>query len=79
MSLTAQLCLHWLGQAQDGIAQRIQGTRGLAMGVMTRDTHDRLHGLRSKGSSSPQDEALQSTALLSAPRKTSGRYPEDTT
>ena len=33
MSLTARLCLHLLEQAQDGIAQQIQGSRGLAMGV----------------------------------------------
>ena len=32
MSLTAQLCLHLLGQAQDGVAQRVQGARGLAVG-----------------------------------------------
>ena len=33
MSLTARLCSHLLGQAQDGIAQRVQGARGLAVGV----------------------------------------------
>ena len=38
-----------VGQAQDGIAQRIQGTWGLAVGGMTSDTHDKLHGLRSRG------------------------------
>ena len=32
MSLTARLCLHLLGQAQDGVAQRIQGAQGLAVG-----------------------------------------------
>ena len=79
MSLTARLCSHLLGQGQDGVAQRIQGARGLAMGSTTPDTHGRLHGLRPQGWSSPQDETLRSTALLGAPRKTSGRYPEDTT
>ena len=29
MSLIARLCLHLLGQAQDGVAQWIQGARGL--------------------------------------------------
>ena len=32
MSLTARLCSHLLGQAQDGVAQRIQGAQGLAVG-----------------------------------------------
>ena len=32
MSLTAQFCPHLLGQAQDGVAQRVQGARGLAVG-----------------------------------------------
>ena len=36
MSLTARLCLHLLGQAQDGVAQRVQGARRLAMGVQPR-------------------------------------------
>ena len=63
------LCSHcWLGPAQDGI-----------MGGTTPDTHGRLHGLRPQGWSSPQDEALWSTTLLGVPRKTPGRYPEDTT
>ena len=46
MSLTARLCSHLLGQTQDGVAQRIQGARGLAVGGTTPDTHDRPHGLR---------------------------------
>ena len=33
MSLTAWPCSHLLRQAQDGVAQRVQGARGLAMGV----------------------------------------------
>ena len=33
MSLIAWLCSHLLGQAQDGVAQRMQGARGLAVGV----------------------------------------------
>ena len=77
MSLTARLCLHLLGQAQGGVAQWVQGARGLAMGGMTLDTHGRSHGLHPQGRSSPQDEALWSTTLLGAFRKTSGRYPED--
>ena len=36
-------------QAQDGIAQRIQGAWGLAMGGMTLDAHGRPHGLRPQG------------------------------
>ena len=52
---------------------------GTSCGGTTPDTHDRLHGLCHQGWSSPQDEDLWSTALLGAPRKTSGRYPEDTT
>ena len=78
MSLTARLCSHLLGQAQDGVAQQIQGAQGLAVGGTTLDTYGRLHGLCPQGWSSPQDEALQSTALLGAPRKTPGRYPKDT-
>ena len=30
MSLTTRLCSQLLGQAQDGIAQRVQGARGLS-------------------------------------------------
>ena len=55
MSLTVRLCSHLLGQAQDGIAQRVQGARGLAVGGTTPDTHGRLYGLRCQGRSSPQD------------------------
>jgi len=36
LSLTAWLRSHLLGQAQDGIAQRIQGAQGLAVGVRPR-------------------------------------------
>ena len=79
MSLTTQLCSHVLGQAQDGVAQRVQGAQGLAMGGMTPDTHDRPHGLRPQGRPSPQDEALRGTTLLGFSRKTSGGYPKDTT
>ena len=79
MSLTARLCLHLLGKAQDSVAQRVQGARGLAMGGMTSDTHNIPHGLRPQGRSSPQDEALRGTTLVGAFRKTSGRYLKDTT
>ena len=78
MSLTARLCLHLLGQAQDDVTQRVQGAWGLAVGGMTPDTHDRPHGLRSQGWPSPQDEALRSMTLLGVSRKTLERYPEDT-
>ena len=79
MSLTARLCSHLLGQAQDGVAQWIQGARGLAMGGMTLNTHSRPHGLCPLGRPSPQDEALRGTTLLGVSRKTPGRYLEDTT
>ena len=36
---------HLLGKSQDGVAQRVQGARGLAVGGTTPDTHNRLHGL----------------------------------
>ena len=78
MNLTARLRSHLLGQAQDGVAQWIQGTRGLAMGGMTPDTHGRPYGLCPQGRPSPQDEALRGTTLLGASRKTPGRYPKDT-
>ena len=78
MSLTDRLCSHLLRQAQDGVAKRIQGTQGLAMGGMTSDTHGRPHGLRPQGRPSPQDEALRGTILVGAFRKTSRRYPKDT-
>ena len=45
MSLTARRYSHLLGQAQDDVAQWVQGARGLAMGGMTPDTHGRPHGL----------------------------------
>ena len=67
MSPTTRLCSHLLGQAQNGVAQRIQGAQGLAMGGTTSNTHDRLHGLRPQGWSSPQDKALWSRALLDMP------------
>ena len=76
MSSTARLCSHLLEQAQDGIAQWVQGTQGLAMGGMTPDTHGRPHGLRPQGRPSPQDEGLRGTTLVDAFRKTSGRYPK---
>ena len=79
MSLTARLCLHLLGQAQDSVAQWIQGARGLAVGGTTPDTHGGPHGLRPQGWPSPQDKALWGMTLVGAFRKTSGRYPEDTT
>ena len=79
MSLTARLCSHLLGQAQDGVAQWVQGARGLVVGGTTPDTHGRLHGLRPQGWPSPQDDALRGTTLLGGSRKTSGRYPKDTT
>ena len=79
MSFTARLCSHLLGQAQNGVAQRVQGARGLAMGGMISDTHSRPHGLRPQGWPSPQDEALRGTTLLGVFRKTWGRYPEDAT
>ena len=74
MSLTARLCSHLFGQAQDGVAQRIQDARGLAVGGTTPDTHGRPHGLRLQGWPSPQDEALRGTTLLGAAR----RVPQDT-
>ena len=57
------------------------GTRcsGTSYGGMTPYTHDRPHGLRPQGWSSPQDEALRGTTLLGAFCKTSGGYPKDTT
>ena len=79
MSLTAWLCSHLLGQAQDGITQWVQGARGLAVGGMTLDTHGRPHGLLPQGWPSPQDEALRGTTLLGASRKILERYPEDAT
>ena len=79
VSLTARLCSHLLRQAQDGVAKRIQGTQGLAMGGTTSDTHSRPHGLCPQGWPSPQDDALRGTTLLGGFLKTSGGYPEDTT
>ena len=79
MSLTARFCSHLLGQAQDGVAQRIQGARGLAVGGMTPDTHGRSHGLRLQGRSSPREGALRGTILLGASRKAWEGYPEDVT
>ena len=46
MSLTARCYSHLLEQAQDDVAQQIQGARGLAVGCTTPDTHGRPHGLR---------------------------------
>ena len=79
MSLTARLCSHLLGQAQDGVAQWVQGARGLAVEGTTPDTHGRPHRLRPQGRPSPQDEALWGTTLVGAFCKTFGRYPKDTT
>ena len=69
MSLAAQLCSHLLRQAQDSVAQWVQGARGLAVGGTTLDTHDRPHGLRPQGRPSPQDEALWGTTLLGVSRR----------
>ena len=78
MSLTARLCSHLLRQVQDGVAQWVQGARGLAVGGMYPDTHSRPHGLCPQGWPSPQDKALRGTTLVGAFRKISGRYPKDT-
>ena len=78
MSLTTWLCLHLLRQAQDSVAQQIQGAQGLAVEGTTPDTHGRPHGLRPQGWPSPQDEALRGMMLLDVSRKTLERYPEDT-
>ena len=69
MSLTARLCSHLLGQAQDGVAQWVQGARGLVVGGTTLDTHGSPHGLCPQGWPGPQDEALQDTILLGTSRK----------
>ena len=79
IGLTAWHHLQLPGQAQGGVAQRVQGAWGLAVGCTTPDTHGRPHGLRLQGWPSPQDEALRGTTLLGASRKTPERYPEDTT
>jgi len=79
MSLTARLCSHLLGQAQDGVAQRVQGARGLAVGGTTPDTHGRSHGLCLQGRSSPQEGALRGTILFGDPRKARRGYPKDVT
>ena len=44
---------------------------GTSYGGMTLDTHGRIHGLCYQGWSSPQDEDLRCTVLLSMYRKTS--------
>ena len=77
MSLSARLCSHLLGEAQDGVAQRVQGARGLAVGGTTPDTHGRPHGLRPQGRPSPQEESLRGTALLGAAARHKESYPED--
>ena len=48
-----------------------RGSGGGVLGGTTPDTHDRLHGLRRQGWSSPQDEDLRCTVLLGVYRKTS--------
>ena len=70
---------HLLGKSQDGVAQRVQGARGLAMGGTTPDTHGRSHGLCLQGWPSPQEGALRGTVLLDDPRKARRGYPEDVT
>ena len=73
MSFTARLCSHLLGQVQNGVAQRVQGARGLAVGGMTPDTQGRPHGLHPQGRPSPQDDALWGTTCSVA----SARHLED--
>ena len=66
--------------SRDGTHKQARGRSvDVAVGGTTPDTHGRPHGLCPQGWPSPQDEALHGTTLLSASRKTSGRYPEDTT
>ena len=77
ISLTARLCSHLLGQAQDGVAQWVQGAWGLAVGGTTPDTHGRSHGLCLQGRPSPQEGALRGTILFGDPRKARRGYPED--
>ena len=71
MSLTTWLCSLLLEQAQDGIAQRIQDARRLAIGGTTPNTDGRPHGLRPQGRPSPQDESL-------ARHDAARRLPQDT-
>ena len=61
MSLTAQLYSHLLEQAQDGVAQRIQGARGLAVGDMTPGIHKTRHEPHHQRWPSPQDQAVHIT------------------
>ena len=76
MSLTARLCSHMLRQAQDGVTQRVQGARGLAVGGTTPDTHGRPHELCPPEVAQPTRQSLLGHG---ASRKTPGRYPKDTT
>ena len=62
MSLTARLCSHLLGQAQDGVAQRIQGARGLAVGDMTPGIHKTRHGPHHQRWPNPQDQDVHGAA-----------------
>ena len=54
-----------------GSSSKGKSKQDTSVGGMTLDTHDRLHGLRSQGWSSPQDEDLRCTVLLNVYRKTS--------
>ena len=63
MSLTARLCSHLLGQAQDGVAQLVQSTQGLAVGGTTLDTLSRPHGLHLQGWLSPWSGCCSASLL----------------
>ena len=79
MSFTARLCLHLLGQAQDSVAQWIQGARGLAVGGTTPDTHGRLHGLAARCGPAHKTKAYGARYCSACTARYQGRYPEDAT
>ena len=64
-----------LEQAQHGVAQWIQGARGLAVGGITPGTHGYQLGLHFQGRPSPQDDEMRCLALLGVIRKSSGGHP----
>ena len=73
MSLTAWLCSHLFGQAQDGVAQRVQGARGLAVGVRPRIPTAGHMGYASRGGPARKKEPCGARLCSATP----ARHGED--
>ena len=73
VSKTDRLRVKLLGLDQDGVAKRIQGIRGLAVGDMTSDIDRTKYEPHHQRWPSPQDQGVRCSALVGVHRKAKRR------